>query len=82
MNKGRQKDPRIGVFCRCGAQWFGRTVSSAAPVIEGHAAKCGPAVPAQTFELMGHRLIWPSHWTDEERQAARHASLEAVRRVG
>lgn len=68
-------EPRIAVFCRCGAQWFGRAVNSGAFNISCHRNRCGELVPAQTFELLGYEIAWPRHWTEPERDAVRSASL-------
>ena len=69
--------PRSAVFCRCGAQWFGKYTKQAAINIAHHMEHCGAPVPIQTFELMGYRVGWPQHWTEEERAEVRRASLAA-----
>ena len=70
-------EPRIAVFCRCGAQWFGRFIASAESNIDTHRERCGEPVPIQTYELLGHKVIWPGHWTDDERADVRSAQLAA-----
>jgi hypothetical protein len=55
-------DPRISVFCLCGAQWHGRYAVNN-PVIEDHAARCGPPAALEEYEAAGHRAKFPRWWT-------------------
>lgn len=64
MTKRRKTatEPRVAVFCRCGAQWFGQHAINN-PVIADHEARCGPRISAAQFERRGFRLKWPKSWT-------------------
>jgi len=77
MARGKANDPRIAAFCRCGAQWFGRQVHTAILNIESHRSNCGDPIPAQPYELLGHKIVWPHDWTDAERATVRSESLAA-----
>ena len=75
---GREKDPRVAVFCRCGAVWFGRhTIEN--QVIEDHQTRlgCGPAITADEFEQgtygQARKIKWPAGWTQDEIDKVRGA---------
>ena len=75
MSRGRKVEPRIVVFCRCGAAWFGRAAIEN-PVMESHRARCGAPISAGTYEARGWRIKWPQWWTAHERDTARACAAD------
>jgi hypothetical protein len=71
-----KKEPRVAVFCRCGAAWFGKYVRDN-DVIAAHQAKkgCGPLITADEYEQgtygEARKIKWPAGWTPEEQAAVR-----------
>jgi hypothetical protein len=65
----KPKEPRIAVFCPCGAQWLGR-VALDNPVIADHRRRCGPPISAEAYQALGYRIKWPLWWTESERAEA------------
>ena len=68
-----QREPRVAVFCRCGARWFGKHAIDN-PVIASHRARCGPPITGAAFERAGFRFNWPYGWTQAERDTIRAAT--------
>lgn len=66
----RSFEPRVAVFCRCGAQWFGRYAVDN-PAIGYHARRCGPAIDAAAFAALGFTARPPAAWKREQVDAAR-----------
>jgi len=64
----KERDPRVAVFCSCGAQWFGRHAIDN-PVIADHAERCGPPILRSEFEHLGFTVKFPKGWTRAERKA-------------
>lgn len=71
--KRRRPDPRVSVFCRCGAQWHGRYAVQN-PVIPFHAARCGAPIDAAAFTARGHVVREPKAWARAREAAARAGS--------
>jgi hypothetical protein len=56
-------EPRISVFCRCGAQWHGRFAVDN-PVIADHAARATCELLSRVeYELAGYVVKLPAYWT-------------------
>jgi len=64
------REPRVAVFCRCGARWFGKHAIGN-PVIADHRERCGPPITADAFERAGFQMGWPTGWTQAERDTVR-----------
>lgn len=75
ISKRKQREPRVAVFCRCGAQWLG-AVAIGNAVIDAHAMRPGGnrvgcrLITAAEYEALGLPIKWPQWWTPSERRDA------------
>lgn len=65
-NNGKVSEPRVSVFCRCGAQWHGRFAVDSSSIRE-HQQRCGDPVTREQFKRMGYRFVFPQTWTLAEK---------------
>jgi len=72
-----RRHPKIEVYCRCGAAWYGIYATNNA-VIADHAKRCGPAVTPERYEQQyGHRIRRPKWWWYEGGRAGQVAGWGA-----
>jgi hypothetical protein len=60
--RSSKKHPRVAVFCRCGAAWFGHYAVDN-PRIADHRRRCGDPITRDEYIALGHRLREPTWWS-------------------
>ncbi len=59
--KVKTPEPRVSVYCRCGAQWHGKSAVNN-PVTAEHSRRCGALLAADEYESLGHVVKQPAGW--------------------
>jgi len=64
VRRSRRPEPRVSVFCRCGAQWWGAVAVNNSIIID-HRNRCGLPITAARYQLSFH-LKPPQGWTEAD----------------
>jgi hypothetical protein len=65
----KKPQPKIAVFCRCGAQWYGVNVTDNAEVLYSHRQRCGPPISEEKYAAMFIYKVRHPKWWDAPRKS-------------